>query len=98
MASATLRSKIVLGSLLFLAVGPLLALNRNSYQLQEMLACLLFFSLAFALLTGVTLACVFVFSVGEVILHWVSVGARRVSKLAAHSPELPLKNAPVVKS
>lgn len=98
MASASLRSKIVLGGVLFLAVGPLLALNRHCYQLQEMLVCLLFFSLAFALLTVVTLACVLVFSAGEAILRWVSAAAGGISKLAAGSPEPPLKNAPPAKS
>lgn len=98
MASATPRFKIVLWSMLFLAVGSLLALGRESYRLQEMLACLLFFSLAFALLTGVTLACVLVFSVGEVIVRWVSAARGEISKLAANSSEPALKNAPAAKS
>jgi hypothetical protein len=97
MASAAHRSKIIIWSVLFLAVGPLLALNRHSYQLQEALVCLLFFSLAFALLTSVALLCVLVFSLIEEISRWVSAAAGGVSKLAS-SPEPHLKDAPIAKN
>lgn len=94
MANATPYAKPARWFMFFVAVALLLGLN--PYRLQELLACWLFFSLAFIILALLVFAALFVYCAGERVIHWASTTGRVIPKVAFDPSQLHLKEIPSI--
>ena len=92
MASATGYAKTAKWPKFFVAVALFLGLN--PYWLEEVLACWLFFILAFTLLALLVFAAALVSYAGERVIHWASTPVRAIPKVALAPSQLHLKEIP----
>jgi hypothetical protein len=95
MATAAGFSKTAKSLTSILAAGSFLEITLNSYRIQEVAVCWLFFSLAFVSLAIVILAGVLVCGACQCVILRASTAARRVApKVELAPPELQLKITP----
>ena len=92
MATAARYRKIAEFLVSTFAIGSLLGLGLNSYCIQEIAVCWIFFSLAFVSLAVVTLAGVLACCACERVVLWAGTAARQVApKVRLAPPEPHLK-------
>jgi hypothetical protein len=87
MKNATRYRKTTTGLISLAAIALILGRSLYLYKLEEILICWLFFSAAFVSLALVILAGLFVFYVGECIIHWASTSPRVISAVALRPSE-----------